>query len=288
MAETAEFLRPVTLADALTARAAGPCTLLAGGTDFFPTLGARAPKGRVMDMSAVGGLGDIDLGPESVRIGANVTWADLCHAALPQGFDGLKAAGLEIGAIQIQNRATLVGNICNASPAADGVPALLTLDAAVELASKRKTRLVPLDAFITGVRRIDLAPDEIVTALVIPKSSGDGTSVFRKLGSRHSLVISIVSVAVWMKTSKTAVIEDLRIAVGSCSAVACRLPALEAALTGRSADPETIRSIVTGGDFSPLAPIDDVRGSKEFRENAAREMGARAVIDAGKSEGGNV
>jgi len=288
MAEETRLVRPATLREALEMRAAAPCALLAGGTDFFPSLGPGAPGGTVLDIPAIAGLGDVDAVNGGVRIGANVTWADLCAVALPSGFDGLRDAAREIGAIQIQNRATLVGNICNASPAADGVPPLLTLMASVEIASTRGTRVVRLEAFITGVRQIDLAPDEIVTAILVPALSSDGAAVFKKLGSRNSLVISIVSVAVWLKTGRAGLVSDVRIAVGSCSAVACRLGALETSLTGTRADAATTREVVKEGDFSPLAPIDDVRGSKGFRQSAAREMVTRALIAAQNAEAGHV
>src|SRR5260370_31103109 len=100
--------------------------------------------------------------------GGATTWSEIAAASLPRCLDPLRAAAREIGAVQIQNRGTIAGNLCNASPAADGVPPLLILDASVELASNRGARRLPLSQFITGNRRTSLAPDEILTAIVMP------------------------------------------------------------------------------------------------------------------------
>jgi len=133
--------------------AAGPCRILAGGTDVFPSLQDRPLVGRVLDISGIAELRQITQNDDNWSIGAAVSWRDVIRAALPPAFDGLKAAAREVGSWQIQNRATLVGNICNASPAADGVPALLTMDAAVQLQSSRGSRVIPLSSFITGNRK---------------------------------------------------------------------------------------------------------------------------------------
>ena len=125
------ILRAPALDAALSMLATGPCRILAGGTDVYPSLQDRPLIGRVLDISGIVDLRVIKQSDEYWSIGAAVSWRDVIRADLPPAFDGLKAAAGEVGSWQIQNRATLVGNICNASPAADGVPALLTMDAAV-------------------------------------------------------------------------------------------------------------------------------------------------------------
>jgi len=203
---------------------------------------------------------------------------DLIRAHLPPCFDGLKLAAREIGGVQIQNAGTLAGNICNASPAADGVPALLVLDAAVAIASTRGTRLLPLADFILGNRRTALAGDELMTAIIIPRPGGAARSTFRKLGARKYLVISIVMVAALIETASDGTIAVARIAVGACSAVAKRLAALEHDLVGRKLVPG-IGRIITASHLAALAPIDDVRATADYRSDAALALVSGSLED---------
>ena len=128
------YFRPDDLEAALGYLAEGPAQVLAGGTDVYPALGDRPAPERVLDLTRVAALKGILRDGPTWRIGAGVTWADVLRAGLPPMFDGLKVAARQVGSVQIQTTATLAGNICNASPAADGVPVLLTLDASVEIA----------------------------------------------------------------------------------------------------------------------------------------------------------
>src|SRR5439155_3336986 len=133
--------------------------------------------------SRVQGLRGISKDSGHYRIGAATTWSDIIRAKLPPAFEALKQAAREVGSVQIQNRATIGGNLCNASPAADGVPPLLALDAEVELISTQPTRRLPLSEFIRGNRRTALRPDEILAAIIIPQQEvpGTATSTFLKL-----------------------------------------------------------------------------------------------------------
>ena len=223
------YLRPADLDDALKALAAQRLTVLAGGADFYPARVGKPLDDDVLDITALAALRGIADTGAAHRIGALTTWTDAIRADLPPHFDGLKQAAREVGGVQVQNAGTVVGNVCNASPAADGVPNLIALDAEVELASHAGKRAVPLQQFITGNRRTTRRADEIVTALLIPKPRRSARSTFLKLGARKYLVISIVMVAAVIETDGGKV-ADARIAVGSCSEVAQRLPALEAAL----------------------------------------------------------
>ncbi len=169
----------------------------------------------------------------------------------------------------------MCGNVVNASPAADGMPNLVALDALVEAASVRGTRRMPVTEFVLGNRRTDLAADELVTAILVPAIDGDARSTFGKLGSRAYLVISIVAVAAVL-VAVDGRVADARIAVGACSPVARRLPALEAALAGRPVG-AALADLVEPAHLSPLAPIDDVRGSADYRRDAALTLVRRAV-----------
>jgi CO/xanthine dehydrogenase FAD-binding subunit len=184
-----------------------------------------------------------------------------------------------VGSIQIQNVGTIAGNLCNASPAADGVPALMALDAEVELRSVGGTRCLPLEKFILGNRKTAIRPGEMATAIRIPKGSARGTSAFVKLGARRYLVISIAMAAARLAVGTNGRIVEAAVAVGSCSAVAQRLPALEAALVGRPAD-GSLGGAVTAEHLAALTPIDDVRGSPAYRIEAAREIVVRALLQA--------
>jgi N-methylhydantoinase B len=204
---------------------------------------------------------------EHWRLGALTTWTDLIGAQLPPLFDGYKLAAREVGGRQIQNRGTLVGNICTASPAGDGAPNLLALEALVELASLGGLRRVPMHEFLTGYRQTACRADEIVTAILVPKPGGTARGHFRKLGARKYLVISIAMAAAIIDTDHSGTVLSARFAVGSCSAVPQRLPALEAALVGLPL--AAAQPVVTGEHLAGLAPIDDIRGSAAYRRAAA-------------------
>jgi N-methylhydantoinase B len=268
------YVRPTTLAEALSVRAAREVEVIAGGTDVYPNRTTRAGWGRmvhkdVLDVSAVPSLDRIEETEGHWRIGALVTWTDVIRAGLPPFFDGLKAAAREIGGQQIQNRGTLAGNLCTASPAGDGIPGLLTLDAEVEIAGVRGVRVEPVARFLDGYRHTTLAPDEIVTALLVPKRGGRGA--FKKLGARRYLVISIVMAAGVVETGADGAVAHARVAVGACSPVARRLPALEERLVGQRLSPR-LSELVIPEDFAGLSPLDDVRASAAYRLAAAQAL----------------
>jgi CO/xanthine dehydrogenase FAD-binding subunit len=260
------YLRPRGLEEALQALTR-PFTVLAGGTDFYPARVGRSVTEDILDVAGIAALRGISETGAGWRVGATTTWSELVEAPLPPLFDGLKQAAREVGGRQIQNSGTIAGNICNASPAADGAPALLALDAAVELASQGGTRCLPLASFITGVRTTARQPGELVVALHVPRPSHEARSAFVKLGARRYLVISIAmaSAVVEVADGKVAA---ARIAVGACSPVAQRLPLLEQALIGASFD-ATLGERVEPSHLAPLSPIDDIRGSAAYRGDAA-------------------
>ena len=260
-----DYLRPTSLDEALQALAR-PWTVLAGGTDFYPARVGRAIDENVLDITAIAALRGIAAGPDGWRLGATTTWSQLLEAELPPLFDGLKQAAREVGGRQIQNTGTIAGNLCNASPAADGVPPLLALDAEVELMGRAGTRRLPLASFITGNRRTVLAPGELLVAIHVPRPIWPARSAFLKLGARRYLVISIAMAAATVEIEDNR-IAAARIAVGACSAVAQRLPALELALVGVPLDRDLAQR-VEAAQLAPLTPIDDVRGSAAYRRDA--------------------
>lgn len=269
-------LTPSSLDAALAALAREPVRIVAGGTDLMPALGERGPDRPLVDVARLPELGVLVRDGPSLRIGAAVTWTQLLRTPLPPAFDGLKAAAREVGSVQIQNVATLAGNLANASPAADGMPPLLALGAEVEVASLRRgRRRVALERFVTGVRRTVLEPDEMVSAIVVPAQPPGAAGAFAKLGARRYLVISIASAAVVVAADAARCVVAARVAVGACSPVAQRLPALEAALLGQPV--ARMADAVAPEHFAPLAPIDDVRGSAEYRCEAAATLVRRLL-----------
>jgi CO/xanthine dehydrogenase FAD-binding subunit len=270
------YFRPNTLSEAVNLLAASGGKVLAGGTDVFPSLGDAPLTGTVVDISALRELRGISKDDQYFRIGGLTTWTDITLKRLPRCFDGLKAAAYEIGGVQIQNRGTVAGNLCNASPAADGVPPLLALDATVELVSQTGTRQLPLADFIVGNRKTLRHPGEILSQVLVPRSIENAASTFLKLGSRSYLVISIAMVAVVLQKDRSGHITDARVCVGSCSGVAKRLPILEHALIGTPAGPH-LSMLVTHEHLEDLAPITDVRSTEWFRQHAARMLVGRAI-----------
>ncbi len=270
-----DYLRPDTLDDALAALAGG-ARVLAGGTDLYPLAGPQL-FGPVVDLAAVPGMAGLDLGPEGLRIGACTTWSAVAETALPPAARALQQAARVVGGRQIQNAGTVGGNLCNASPAADGVPPLLALDAAVELVSGQGARRLALAEFLLGPRRTALRPGEVLAAVHVPAAALAGRSDFQKLGARAYLVISIAMVAVRLVVAEGR-ITAAAVAVGACAPVARRLPVVEAALIGPvsgAADRVDAATVAAG-----LDPIDDVRASAAYRRGAAAELIRRAVTEA--------
>ena len=270
------YLRPRTIHEALAELAARPRVLLAGGTDYYPARVGRPLDDDILDITAIGGLDGIADAGDHWRIGALARWSDLSGAALPAAFDGLKAAARQIGGAQVQNAGTICGNVCNASPAADGMPNLLVLDAAVELSAAGSARSMPVGRFITGNRATERRGDELVTALLVPKMPDGARGHFLKLGARHYLVISIAMVAVLLVPAEDGTVAEARVAVGALSPVAQRLPALEAALGGLPLDAH-LGDIPEPSHLAPLSPIDDVRATADYRLDAALTLLRRAL-----------
>ena len=279
-ARMGSYVRPTEIADALAALSAGPVEILAGGTDFYPARVGKPINDNVLDISALADLRGIVDRDDHWLIGALSTWRDLLDRDLPGYFDGLKLAAREVGGLQVQNAGTICGNICNASPAADGVPPLLTLDARVHLASMAGARTLKLEDFILGNRRTGRRPDELVTNLIIPKPPLGTAGTFLKLGARKYLVISIAMVAILISPDSESRVADARVAVGACAPVARRLPKLEAALLGHPCDAD-LGKVATSAHLTPLAPIDDIRSTAGYRLDAALTLIRRALSAIG-------
>jgi len=279
------YLRPASLHKALEALALGvaegrPRVVVAGATDHYPSRVGRVVDEEILDLSGIDAPRAIGEMAGGWWIPAGATWTGLVEQPLPAPFDGLKRAARAIGGLQIQNRATIIGNVCNASPAADGLPNFLALDGSVELVSARGVRRVPIAEFVTGNRTTVREPDELVSGLFIPDPAPsadlEASSTFLKLGARAYLVISIAMVAAVVVRDADRRITSARIAVGACSAVAQRLGELEAELQGRRLA-RGLGDFVGAGYLANLTPIEDVRGTAAYRREAAGVLVRRAL-----------
>lgn len=259
-----DYVAPHSLDEVLQLLDESLYTVLAGGTDVYPARVGKPLPERVVDLSLVENLRGIVFQEGFWRIGATTTWSDIVNAKLPTGFECLQQAAKQIGAVQVQNAGTISGNLCTASPAGDSIPALMALDAEVELMSVSGVRRLKIEDFIAGYRKTVLQTNEIVTSINVPSESANSTSAFEKFGTRAYLVISLVMVATSVRRNSEGKIKDLRICVGACSPVAKRIRTLENRLVKGGESKQSLDQI-TIEDFSILSPIDDIRCSSEYR-----------------------
>ena len=253
-------------------REPGKWTPFAGGTDIMVLLEAgRLSKRNFLNIWGVPGLREITHSPDSVTIGALATYSDiLAHSIVQSEFPLLCAAARETGALAIQNRGTIGGNIANASPAADVPPALLVYDATLELASSRGRRQVDYVSFHTGYKQMDLAPDELIVSISLPRGRSAWTQIYRKVGTRRAQAISKVCFAAAADIEDGSV-RDVRIALGSVAPTVIRAAAAEAALRGRPLGPDTIRA-ARAALARDISPIDDIRSTAAYRQLVAGNL----------------
>jgi len=275
------YFAPTALSDALSLIASHDVSIIAGGTDVFPAQGRDPLQKGLLDVTRIDGLTGLLWTPDELRIGAATRWSEIANTKLPNYFAGLQEAARTVGSVQIQNAGTVAGNICNASPAADGMPPLMTLGAKVEISGPNETRQMPVEDFVTGPRQTQLRADELVTAILIPTLPAHSGAAFEKLGSRSYLVISITMVAVVIGCDARGRIDFARVAVGACSPVARRLMTLEADLIGQA--PQKVS--VTSSHLAPLAPITDIRADGDYRLEAVAEQIVRAICRAAHANG---
>jgi CO/xanthine dehydrogenase FAD-binding subunit len=270
------YYRPASTADALSALASedGGARALVGGTDLLVGLRHHTIEpALIVDLKTVADLPEpIAVGDAGVRIGPTLTMGELAaHPVVQRWYPALVEAALTVGSVAIRNRASLVGNACNGSPAADTVPALLVHDASITIASRAGERTVPLDDFFLGPRRTLCAPDELVTQIELPRPPGGFGSAFRRLTRRRGVDLATVSVA-------AGVGRDGRVVLG-LGAVAARPLRTELTAPFDPADvPGLARALDEGLEIA--TPISDIRGSREYRHAMVRVLARRAVLAA--------
>jgi CO/xanthine dehydrogenase FAD-binding subunit len=276
MTSQADVLRPRSLPEALDMRAAHPEAMpIAGGTDVMVFLEAHAIDPPLfMDLWALDGLVGIDETDTGLRIGASTTYTDLIgDPRVVAAAIALVEAAKTVGALQIQNRGTLGGNIANASPAGDTLPVLLALDAEVEVESAaRGARRIPMDGLYTGYRALALEADELITAVHLPRRHRADRQHFRKVGTRLAQAISKVIFGGRVRI-EDGVVTEARIALGSVAPTPVRARDVEAALVGSKPDPAAADAVA-----SAISPIDDVRSTAEYRAEVARGVIASWLV----------
>lgn len=269
------YFQPTNLMQACAWMSANNGQVVAGCTDILAATEFQALQGLVLDVTALAALRGISSNSTGWRIGAATPWSEIRDADLPPAFTGLQQAAAEVGSVQIQNSGTIGGNLCNASPAADGVPPLLVLGAEVELVSSGGRRMLALADFILGPRHIDLRPDELLVAVHIPADYTKGSSGFVKLGARRFLVISIAMAAARLVV-ENGIIQEAAVSVGSCGPVAKRLGVVENALIGQTAK-TAVASVTPEMVAAEITPIDDIRADRQYRLDAGFEVVKRAL-----------
>jgi CO/xanthine dehydrogenase FAD-binding subunit len=274
-----ECVAPGSLHAVVTLLAADPGEWLplAGGTDVMVLYAAG--KLRVRRFVSIWNLPElrrITESPEEITIGAACTYSDLRrHDIVAHEFPMLAAAASWTGGIANQNRGTLGGNIANASPAADSLPALLAYDAELILASVRGERRMSYRTFHQGYKKTAMAPDELIRAVCLPRKFSEYFSYTRKVGARRSQAIAKVCVAALGKL-EDGVIKDVRVAIGSVAPVPLRLVKLENALEGKKINAQlgdAARRLVA----AEISPITDIRSNMDYRIAVAQNLIAEFI-----------
>jgi CO/xanthine dehydrogenase FAD-binding subunit len=274
---------PRTLAEAYALLADGPLRPIAGGTDLMVQITGELgpPPERMLDLSRLADLRGIALEDGSLVIGARSTFTEIRRSALcREHLPALVEAAATIGAVQIQNRATIGGNAVNASPAGDSLPILLATDAILVAGSARGERDIPVGAFWTAYRTTALAPDELLLRIRVPVVAGREVR-FRKVGTRRAQAISKVVMALaWRDGGPTTRWTQVRVGLGSLADRPIRAAATEAALEGAAPTPETADR-AAAALAAEIHPIDDVRSTADYRRVVAARVLHRLIRDAG-------
>ncbi|MFJ3911465.1 CO/xanthine dehydrogenase FAD-binding subunit [Streptomyces sp. 2132.2] len=278
-----EFLRPAGWEEALAAKAEHPTAVpIAGGTDVMVEINFdhRRPE-YLMDLNRIGALREWETGEDVVRLGASVPYTQIMEHLRAQ-LPGLALASHTVASPQIRNRGSVGGNLGTASPAGDAHPALLAAGAQVEVESVRGSRLIPIDAFYTGVKRNALAPDELIKAVHV--SVADGPQQFSKVGTRNAMVIAVCAFGLALHPRTRSV----RTGIGSAAPTPVRAKTAEeflAAALDEGGFWESRTAITPSiakqfGDLAAAAcnPIDDVRGTAKYRRHAVGVLARRQLL----------
>jgi carbon-monoxide dehydrogenase medium subunit len=275
-----DYHRPLTLREACEKLALPDARILAGGTDLIPQLReARRHAAHVVDLKRLPECLEITLQDDaSLRIGAAACASLVAsHPDLLARYPAVASSAHLIGSHQIQNRATLGGNICNAAPSADAVPPLIVCDAEVEIAGPAGLRLALLETIFAAPGRTTLAADELLTAIVLPPMPERTASHYLRFTPRREMDIAAAGVAARVTCDAFGVITEARIALASVAPTPIRARSGEAALVGRRLDDATIEAASTAA-MGDARPISDTRASAEYRRELVAVLTRRVLV----------
>jgi CO/xanthine dehydrogenase FAD-binding subunit len=276
-----EYLSPSTLDQALEYLIShkGQSVVMAGGTDLIPKIKSRKLKTPdfIIDLKNIPGLDYINYDDRNgLTIGSLVTISEIETSLLIQDkYPLLSEAAAGLASVQVRNRGTLAGNICNAVPSADTAPALMVLEASLKLVSTRGTRTVNISSFFTGPNQTVMAPDEVLTEIQLPVLSSGSRSRYLKLSPRQAMDLAVVGVAV-MAVPAGGLLKEVRIALGAVAPTPIRAKQAEALLNGQRISPEIIARAAEAAS-TEARPIDDHRASAEYRREMVKVLTARAL-----------
>jgi len=255
--------------------------VFAGGTDLLVQIKEELIEPTLLvDIKNISQIRAINIGPDDIRIGAAVTGAELGeHLQLKALWPGVVEAVELIGSTQVQGRATIGGNLCNASPAADSVPALVAAGAAVVIAGPQGTREVPVEEILKGPGQTSLTRGEFVTTIVLPKPRSRAGDAYLRFTPRTEMDIAVVGAGAAIVLNPDGSCSAARLALGAVAPTARQVTAASSILFGNKLDESTLEAIANAARET-CSPIDDKRGTIEFRTQVAGVLACRAIKTA--------
>jgi carbon-monoxide dehydrogenase medium subunit len=284
-----QYVAPQTTKDAvaLMAKAKGAAYVLAGGTDLLVRMkGGFIEPDLIIDIKRIKAMRETKKTASGFQIGAAVAGAELYeNTALKKAWPGVVEAANLIGSKQVQGRCTMVGNLCNASPAADSVPALIAAGAKAVIVGPKKKRIIPVEQVVTGPGRTSLAKGEIVEALLLPKRLPRSADAYLRFIPRSEMDIAVVSAGINLTLDAKGVIRDARVALGAVAPTVLLVADAAKAIIGTKLEDEALEKLAAAASAA-CRPINDKRGTIEFRTKVAGVLAKRAAKIAYERAGG--
>ena len=284
-----EYFAPASTKEAvkLLGTAKGKVHVMAGGTDLLVRMkGGYTEPDAIVDIKRIAGLRKIARAGKGWRIGAAVSAAEMGEdKALKKAWPGVVEAANLIGSHQVQGRATMTGNLCNASPAADSVPALVAAGAKAVIVGPRGKRTVPVEAIPTAPGKTSLKKGEIVESLTLPKRAPKSADAYLRFIPRSEMDIAVVGVAVNLTLDNKGVVKSARVALGAVAPTVLLVPQAAKAIVGTKLDAKALEALAAACSAA-CRPIDDKRGTREYRIKVAGVLARRAAAIAYRRAGG--
>ena len=277
------YIRPSSLEDAVSlfAEASGKAAILAGGSDLLVRMkGSFVEPELIIDIKAIDALRHVTESDDGFVIGAAVPCAVLGeNAALRRAWPGVVEGATLIGSKQVQGRCTIVGNLCNASPAADSVPALVAAGAKALIRGPAGSRTIAVEMVLVGPGKTSLAPGEIIEAILLDKRQANSGDAYQRFTPRTEMDIAVVSAAVNLTLDDQGVVKSARVALGAAAPTVLLVAEAAEILIGSRADDETLERLAEACSAA-CRPIDDKRGTIEFRKKVAGVLAKRVALTA--------